>query len=125
MKKIMALLLVSVFLISGCSLFKNIGKKPQITVMDSDTAAFTVVNNMQLLETSYFFPYQIDSVINVEHIKPLNKWHENVFRNAETGEPIYQYLYIKTEKDNTVINYKLYKLPTYDSLYVYKKIMYR
>lgn len=108
---------MTIFLISGCGLFTKQNTNKNNT--------YESVSVMKTLESNFFWPYQIDSVVQVEHIQKMDKWHKNILKNDETGEPIYQYLYIKSESDGSIINYKLYKLPEQDSLYLYKKIMYR
>lgn len=116
MKKFLTILIMIAFMVA-C------GPTRKAVKTEISDGVLTSVNYMKTLETSYFFPYQIDSAITAERIQPMDKWYKNVLRNAETNEPIEQYLYIKNV-ENGQINYKVYKLSGYDSLYVYKKIIY-
>lgn len=89
----------------------------------SDNYGSGAVTSMKLIELSYFYPSQIDSVIIVERLKPLEQWHKNVLVDRETQQPFEQYIFIRNGKDGTY-NYGVEKVFQTDSLYKYKKVRY-
>jgi hypothetical protein len=95
MKKLLLNIILSitiVFSISSCGLFKKCQKT-------EPTYGTQMVNSYVMQATSW----QVDSICTADALPKFDTWYKTTFKDFETGETIYKYIYIKESGEREII----------------------
>ena len=99
MKKLFAFILV-LTLISGCGLFKKVAKTDNTENIENTLGT----SYMRFTMNRVLGITQVDSMITVDHLTPLDEWIHLTIPGGSTGKAINQYLFIRSlDKDAELI----------------------